>query len=219
MSSWCVLVADDDVQMCESMRLLINNESDMKVVGLAQDGDMAVDLALSVRPDVVLLDVQMPRLSGLETLQMLLHQMNPPRVIMLTMFDFDEYVYEALRQGASGFLLKNSPPQTIVDAIRASRSGASLLAPEITKRLISQLAPPRKDPRIAYLTNREREALILIARGMSNDEIASQMCVTSTTARTYVSRIMAKLGAAHRAQLVVIAYENGLIPPCGKNET
>lgn len=208
-----VLVADDDHHLCSALRQLIDHVDDMRTVGVAHDGDEAVELALGMQPDVMLLDVQMPRLSGLEVLKMLLRQSDPPRIIMLTMFDLDEYVYEALRNGATGFLLKNSAPQSIVDAIRSSLDGTSLLSSEVTNRLISHLAPIRKDALIEHLTARELETLVYIGRGLSNDEIARLLFVTPTTIRTYVSRIMSKLCVSHRAQLVVAAYENGLISP------
>ncbi len=208
-----VLIVDDDIAITQSLRCLIDNETDMDVVGAASDGDTGVNDALLLLPDVVLLDVQMPRLSGIEALRMLLRQPHPPRVIMLTMFDLDEYVYEAFRIGAAGFLVKTSPPSAIVGAIRSCRESTSLIAPEITQRLISHLAPHRPDAKLSNLTPRELEALKLIGQGLSNEELARALFVTPTTARTYVSRIMTKVGATHRAQLVVLAYENRLVQP------
>ena len=209
MSAHRVLIADD-VAVRSSLRRLLDHEPDIVVAGEARDGREAVRLALTMELDVVLMDVRMPRMTGLEAVKILSSRPQGPRIIMLTMFDMDEYVYEALRSGASGFLLKNSAPTTVLGAVRAARHGTSLLAPEITARLIGGLAPVRPDARVKTLTVREQETLALIGRGLSNDEIAARLYVTSTTARTYVSRILTKLGARDRAQLVVMAYENGL---------
>ena len=210
-----VLIADDDPRLRESVRLLIDSEPDMTVVGIAADGASAVTSAREHVPDVVLMDVRMPVMNGIDATRELLSQEAHPRVIVLTMFDLDQYVYEALRAGASGFLLKNAPPTSLLHAVRVAYEGNALLAPEVTKRLLGRFAPePRtNDPRIAHLTAREHEALALIGRGLSNDEIADSLYITPTTARTYVSRIMTKAGARDRAQLVVIAYECGLVVP------
>ena len=206
-----VLLVDDDAEVRASLRLLLKNEPDMDVVGQARDGREAVQRALALTPDVVLMDVRMPVRNGLEAAQDLCARADGPQIIMLTVFDLDEYVYEAMKSGASGFLLKNSSPSSILSAIRAAREGASLLSPEITMRLIEHMAPMRPDKRLAHLTPRERETLALIGRGLSNDELAAELFITPTTARTYVSRIMTKVGARDRAQLVVIAYENGIV--------
>ena len=206
-----VLVADDDATIRASLRLLVDSDAGMCVVAEAGDGDEAVRLAAQHRPDVVLMDVQMPRMTGLEATRILAGQASGARVIVLTMFDLDEYVYEALRAGASGFLLKNSPPADVLQAIRVAHEGNAMLAPEVTKRLIERLAPARRDPRVGRLTVRERETLVLIGRGRSNAEIAAALFVTVTTVRTYVTRILTKLDARDRAGLVVIAYENGLV--------
>lgn len=210
-----VLIADDDPRLRESVRLLIDSEPDMTVVGIAADGAAAVASAREHTPDVVLMDVRMPVMNGIDATRELLSQEPHPRVIVLTMFDLDQYVYEAIRAGASGFLLKNAPPTSLLHAVRVAYEGNALLAPEVTKRLLGRFAPEprRNDPRIAHLTAREHEALALIGRGLSNDEIADSLYVTPTTARTYVSRIMTKAGARDRAQLVVIAYECGLVAP------
>lgn len=209
-----VLIADDDPRLRASVRLLIDNEPDMTVAGLAADGGAAIAGVEEHRPDVVLMDVRMPVMNGIDATRALLSRDRGPRVVVLTMFDLDQYVYEALRAGASGFMLKNAPPASLVHAVRVAHEGNALLAPEVTRRLIGHLAPaPRTDdPRIRYLTARERETLTLIGRGRSNDEIAEALCVTPTTARTYVSRILAKTSARDRAQLVVIAYECALVP-------
>jgi DNA-binding NarL/FixJ family response regulator len=220
MSEVRVLIADDERAIRGSLRLLVDAEPDMRVVAEASDGDEALRLVDAYRADVVLMDVQMPRLNGLEATRRLAaraqKQENPPstqspRVIVLTMFDLDEYVYEALRAGASGFLLKNSPPTELLHAIRVVHEGNALLAPEVTKRLIRKFSSRRADAGLQYLTERERETLVLIGQGLSNTEIAGSLFVTVTTVRTYVSRILTKLDARDRAGLVVIAYENNLV--------
>jgi DNA-binding NarL/FixJ family response regulator len=210
-----VLIADDDAVIRSSLRLLVEHEPGMSVSGEAPDGKQAIDLAREHRPDVVLMDVQMPRMNGLEATRALCSEVAGPRVIVLTMFDLDEYVFEALRAGASGFLLKNSPPSEVLRAIRVAYDGEALLAPEVTRRLIDRFAGPSRDHTedsgVGRLTERERETLQLIGRGLSNAEIAAALFVTQTTVRTYVSRILSKLGARDRAQLVVVAYESGLV--------
>nr|WP_245190088.1 response regulator transcription factor [Leucobacter exalbidus] len=205
------MIADDDATIRASLNLLVDSEPGMSVVAEANDGHEALRMAELHRPDVVLLDVQMPRMTGLEATRVLAERPGGPHVIVLTMFDLDDYVYEALRAGASGFLLKNSPPPEVLRAIRIAAEGNALLAPEVTKRLISRFAPARRDKRVDLLTTREQETLVLIGRGLSNDEVSQALFVTPTTVRTYVSRILTKLGARDRAQLVVIAYENGLV--------
>lgn len=211
MSEIRVLIVDDVAAIRASLRMLVDSEAGLFVVGEASDGREAVRLAGELRPDVVLMDVQMPRMTGLEATRILCDRSGGARVLVLTTFDLDEYVYEALRVGASGFLLKNSPPTEVLHAIRVAHAGNALLAPEVTRRLIERLAPARTDKRIGLLTARERETLVLIGRGCSNDEIAADLHLTATTARTYVSRILTKLNARDRAQLVVIAYESGLV--------
>lgn len=219
-----VLIADDQELLRGSFRLLVDSAPGMMVVAEAADGEETTALCAQHRPDVVLMDVQMPRMSGLEATRALCSQPDGPKVIVLTMFDLDEYVYEALRAGASGFLLKNSPPAELLRAIKVVHEGNALLAPEITKRLISTLAPlpnastiragvPRTDARLDRLTVRERETFTLIARGRSNDEIATELHLSRMTVRTYVSRILTKLDSRDRAGLVVIAYETGFITP------
>ncbi len=215
MSAIRVLIADDEAVIRSSLRLLVEHEPGMSVIGEAADGKEAIDLAREHRPDVVLMDVQMPRMNGLEATRSLCSEVAGPRVIVLTMFDLDEYVFEALRAGASGFLLKNSPPSEVLRAIRVAYDGEALLAPEVTRRLIDRFAGPSRDQTadsgVGRLTERERETLRLIGRGLSNAEIAAALFVTQTTVRTYVSRILSKLGARDRAQLVVVAYESGLV--------
>lgn len=208
-----VVIADDDSRLRESLRLLVDDAADMRVVGVALDGVEALDAVTRHRPDVALLDVRMPRLTGLEAARSLADRGSATRVVVLTMFDLDEYAYEAIRIGASGFLLKNAPPAEILRAIRVAARGDALLAPEVTGRLIAQFttADANATARLAPLTERERETLTLIGQGLANDEIAAELFVTSTTVRTYVSRILTKLGARDRAQLVVFAYETGLV--------
>ncbi|MFT3798909.1 response regulator transcription factor [Microbacterium sp.] len=210
-----VLIADDETAIRSSLRFLVAHEAGMEVVAEAADGQEAVELARAHRLDVVLMDVQMPRMTGLDATRLLCAEPSGPRVIVLTMFDLDEYVFEALRAGASGFLLKNSPPGDVLRAIRVAHDGEALLAPEVTRRLIDRFTgSPRDagaDRGVGRLTERERETLRLIGRGLSNAEIAAALFVTQTTVRTYVSRILSKLSARDRAQLVVAAYESGLV--------
>lgn len=221
MTSIRVLLVDDDASIRSSLRMLIDNEPGMTVAGEAADGAEAIDLASGYRPDVVLMDVQMPRMNGLEATRALSADPDGPRVIMLTMFDLDEYVFEAVSVGASGFLLKNSPPSEVLRAIRVVHAGDALLAPEVTRRLIDAFAARAHvgsvpDTRLDQLTARERETLLLIARGLSNAEIAAALFLTPTTVRTYVSRILSKLAARDRSQLVVIAYTAGLVGSAGR---
>lgn len=209
-----VLLVDDEPALRGAMRMLVDSDPGMSVVGEAGDGRQALELVRRERPDVVLMDVQMPVMDGLEATRLLaaLPEGEGPRIVMLTVFDLDEYVYAALAAGAAGFLLKNAPPLEILHAIRVVREGNALLAPEVTRRLIGRLAPgdPAAVELIATLTAREREALALIATGASNEELAVRLGVTHATARTYVSRLLTKLHARDRAQLVVIAYQSGL---------
>lgn len=215
MSTIRVLIADDEPVIRSSLRLLLAHEPGMSVIAEAANGKEAIDLAHEHQPDVVLMDVQMPGTNGLEATRSLCSEEAGPRVIVLTMFDLDKYVFEALRAGASGFLLKNSPPSEVLRAIRVAHNGEALLAPEVTRRLIDRFTRPSRertaDSGVDRLTERERETLQLIGGGSSNTEIAAALFVTQTTVRTYVSRILTKLGARDRAQLVVVAYESGLV--------
>jgi DNA-binding NarL/FixJ family response regulator len=215
-----VVVADDQTLVRAGFRLLVDSASDLEVVGEAVDGAQALELARQQRPDVVLMDIRMPTMDGLEATRHITADelLAGVRVLMLTTFDLDEYVYQALRVGASGFLLKDTPPADLLTAIRVVAAGDALLAPAITRRLIAEFAR-RPDPtRVApaaldALTDREREVLGLVAQGLSNAEIAQRLVVSPATSKTYVSRLLAKLGARDRAQLVAIAYETGLVTP------
>jgi DNA-binding NarL/FixJ family response regulator len=215
-----VVVADDQVLVRAGFRLLVDTAADLEVVGEAADGTRAVELAGRERPDVVLMDIRMPRMDGLEATRQISadERLASVRVLMLTTFDLDEYVYQALRAGASGFLLKDTPPADLLAAIRVVAAGDALLAPGITRRLIAEFArrpgPTRAAPAaLAALTDREREVLALVAHGLSNAEIAERLVVSPATSKTYVSRLLAKLGARDPAQLVAIAYETGLVTP------
>ena len=207
--------------MRTGFRLILETEDDVVVVGQAADGLEAVALARRHRPDVVLMDVRMPNLDGIEATGRLVGpDATPPvatRVVMLTTFDMDEYVYAALRNGASGFLLKDTPPEDLVRAIRVVAAGDALLAPSVTRRLIEDVARtharPAPPPALATLTDREREVLVLVARGLSNAEIAATLVLGETTVKTHVGRMLTKLGLRDRVQAVVLAYESGLVTP------
>ena len=214
-----VLVADDQAMVRQGFGALLAAQSDLLVVGDAADGAAAVREARELRPDVVLMDVRMPVLDGLEaTRQLLDGRPQAPKVLILTTFDLDDYVYEALRAGASGFLLKDAPAADLVHAVRVVAAGDALLAPSVTRRLIAEFAarPSAERPRpttLNALTPRETEVLRLIARGRSNQEIAAELIVAEQTVKTHIGRILAKLGLRDRAQAVVLAYETGLVVP------
>src|SRR5215218_7367307 len=215
-----VLLADDQHLVRAGFRALLDDAGDIEVVGEAGDGAAAVELARSTRPDVVLMDIRMPALDGLEATRRIVADelLAGVRVLVLTTFDLDEYVYEALRAGASGFLLKDTPPADLLAAIRVVAAGDALLAPAVTRRLIAEFARrPEPSPvtpaALAGLTDREREVLVLVARGLTNAEIAHRLVVSVATAKTHVSRVLAKLQARDRAQLVMLAYETGLVTP------
>ena len=214
-----VLVADDQAMVRQGFGALLAAQSDLLVVGDAADGAAAVREARELRPDVVLMDVRMPVLDGLEaTRQLLDGRPQAPKVLILTTFDLDDYVYEALRAGASGFLLKDAPAADLVHAVRVVAAGEALLAPSVTRRLIAEFAarPSADRPRpttLNALTPRETEVLRLIARGRSNQEIAAELIVAEQTVKTHIGRILAKLGLRDRAQAVVLAYETGLVVP------
>ncbi|MEV7012859.1 response regulator transcription factor [Streptosporangium sp. NPDC051022] len=211
-----VLVADDQVLLRVGLRMLVETTSDLVVVGEAGTGEQAVELSGRLRPDVVLMDVRMPGLDGLEATRRIRAANGEARVVILTTFDLDEYVYAALRAGASGFLLKDIPPADLLAAIRVVASGEALLAPTVTRRLIAEFArrtdsEPPLARELSDVTGREREVLVLIARGLTNPEIAERLRVSLSTVKTHVRRLLGKLAVHDRAQLVIVAYETGLV--------
>ena len=218
--SLTVLLVDDQSLVRAGFRMILEAEEDIEVVGEAGDGRQAVEQARALKPDVILMDVRMPEMDGIEaTRQLLADGSSDSKVVMLTTFDMDEYVYEALRAGASGFLLKDVPPEQLVAGIRAVASGDALLAPSVTRRVIEEFVrrPPdsvRAAPaQLAELTARELEVLKLIARGLSNAEIAKDLFVSETTVKTHVAHVLMKLGLRDRVQAVVLAYESWLVQP------
>jgi len=210
-----VLLADDQTLVRSGFRMILRAERDIEVVGEAANGGEAVTLARELKPDVVLMDVRMPNLDGIEaTRQIIDGTKEAPRVLVLTTFDLDEYVYEALRAGASGFLLKDAPEEQLVSGIRIVAGGGSLFAPAVTRRLIERFAgaaPPKPPPALAELTPRELEVLRLLSRGLSNEEIARELVVSEHTAKTHVAHILNKLDLRDRVQAVVLAYESGIV--------
>jgi DNA-binding NarL/FixJ family response regulator len=214
-----VLLADDQALVRAGFRALLDAQDGIEVVAEADDGEEAVRLASELTPDVVLMDIRMPGMDGLEATRRIASdaRLTGVRVVMLTTFGLDEYVFEAIRSGASGFLVKDTEPEELLQAVRVVASGEALLSPAITRRLIEEFAAHAKDPLpsggLEQLTEREREVMALVAAGLSNHEIAGRLFVSPATAKTHVSRAMVKLGARDRAQLVVIAYESGLVRP------
>lgn len=214
-------VADDQALVRAGLETIIRHTDGLELVGVAENGPEAVEMARDLRPDVLLMDIRMPLIDGIEATKRIVSDpaSTDVRVLILTTFDADEYVYSALRAGASGFLLKDVPPEDLVSAIRILADGEALLAPSITRRLIAEFSvrPPIVDERtvrgLDLLTGREREIMIEVGRGLSNAEIAEDLVVTHATVKTHVSRILTKLGARDRAQLVVLAYESGLVAP------
>jgi DNA-binding NarL/FixJ family response regulator len=214
-----VLVVDDEALLRTAFTSLIEAEDDLHVVGEAADGKQAVELASRLAPDVVLMDVRMPVMDGIEATRLITGEETAcaSRVLILTTFDLDKYVFEALRAGASGFALKSRPLDELLSAIRVVAEGEALLAPSVTRRLIAHFSrtgrqPPEGHRDFALLTEREREVLVLLARGLSNTELASLLHVSLPTVKTHVSRILTKLNARDRTQLVVLAYESGIVP-------
>ena len=221
-----VLLADDQPLMLVGLGILIGDTDDLEVVGEAGDGREAVRLVRELRPDVVVMDIRMPGMDGIEATRQATAEPDPPKVLVLTTFDDDEYVYGALRAGASGFLLKSMALDAILDAIRVVAAGDALIAPSVTRRLIADFAgtsaapavpepdaEPAADPSlIAGITDREREVLALVGQGLSNAEIAERLVISAATAKTHVARLFAKLEARDRVHLAIIAYETGLVP-------
>jgi len=214
-----ILLADDQALVRAGFRALLDAEDDMKVVGEAVDGDDAVRRVISLIPDVVLMDIRMPRCDGLEATRRIVadERLAQVKIIILTTFDLDEYIFEALRAGASGFLVKDTEPIDLIRGIQAVARGDGLLSPGVTRRLIAEFATLTSKtepvPDLEALTEREREVMALVAGGLSNDEIAERLVISPATAKTHVSRAMVKLGARDRAQLVVFAYQSGFVRP------
>ena len=214
-----VLIADDQELVRAGFHALLDAQQDLEVVGQAADGKQAVELARELHPDVVLMDIRMPVLDGLAATHEIAadERLAGVRIVILTTFELDEYVFEAIRSGAAGFLVKDTNPAELIEAVRVVAGGEALLSPSVTKRLIAEFAARAKEPphsdALAELTEREREVVALAATGLSNEEIAQELVVSAATAKTHVSRAMIKLGARDRAQLVVLAYESGLVRP------
>ncbi|GHH47007.1 response regulator [Lentzea cavernae] len=213
-----VVVVDDQEMVREGFSALLNAQDDIEVVGAAGNGVQGVALARTVRPDVVLMDIRMPEMDGLTATRLLLGVTDAPKVLVLTTFDLDDYVYEALQAGASGFLLKHAPARELLHAVRVVAAGEALLAPSITKRLIEDFVRSRRSDKVRpaqlnVLTERETEILVLIAQGLSNTEIAAHLVLAEQTVKTHVSRVLMKLGLRDRAQAVIAAYESGLVIP------
>jgi DNA-binding NarL/FixJ family response regulator len=213
-----VLLADDQALVRSGFQMILSSQQDIEVVGEAGDGRQAIDLTYRLMPDVVLMDVRMPVLDGLQATRRLVQLRTTARILILTTFDLDEYVYAAIRSGASGFLLKDVRPSQLVDAIRVVAEGDALLAPAVTKRLLERFAatlptPEERAPALATLTERERDVLELVAIGLSNAEIAARLFLGETTVKTHVSSMLRKLELRDRVQAVVLAYEAGLVRP------
>ncbi len=212
-----VLLVDDQALVRSGFRLILETREDLEVVGEAEDGSQVVDLARRLKPDVILMDVRMPKVDGVEATRRLAAIGSQARVLILTTFDLDEYVYEAIRAGASGFLLKDVQPAQLVDAVRVVASGEAMLAPTVTRRLLEHFAgtlPGNERPReLGRLTERELEILTLLADGLSNAELADQLFLSETTVKTHVSSVLRKLGLRDRVQAVVLAHRAGLVRP------
>jgi DNA-binding NarL/FixJ family response regulator len=215
-----VLVVDDQELVRSGFSVILDAADDITVIGEAANGEAAVAAVAADQPDVVLMDIRMPGMDGLEATRQITGRSPAPRIVMLTTFDLDDYVYEALRAGASGFLLKDSPRHDLIAAVRAAAAGDALLSPSVTRRLIEAFArrPPETTPspaRLASLTARERDVLLLLARGRSNAEVAASLFVSEATVKTHVGNLLAKLGLRDRVQAVILAYETGMVVPGG----
>ena len=213
-----VLIADDQALLRGGFRMILESQKDIEVVGEAADGREALEQARALEPDVVLMDIRMPELDGLEATRQLVGGDCAPRVLILTTFDLDEYVYEAMKAGASGFLLKEVRPEQLADAVRVVAAGETLVAPAIMRRLIEEFVrrrPPGSGtpPEVSELTERELEVFKLVARGLSNSEIAAMLFLSEATVKTHITHVLAKLGLRDRVQVVVLAYESGLVLP------
>ena len=214
-----ILIADDQALVRAGFRALLGSRADIEVAGEAADGAEAVAQARALRPDVVLMDIRMPGLDGLSATRQITAdpELSGVRILILTTFELDEYLFDALRHGASGFLVKDTEPADLVTAVRVVAAGDALISPGMTRRLVAEFAARAKEPAatadLAALTDREREVMALVAEGLTNDEIAGRLFLSPATARTHVSRSMIKLGARDRTQLVVLAYESGLVRP------
>jgi DNA-binding NarL/FixJ family response regulator len=211
-----VLLADDQDLVRAGFRMILETQADIQVAGEAGDGVEAIAATRRLQPDVVLMDIRMPNLDGLQATRQIVAARSGSRVVILTTFDLDEYVYQALTIGASGFLLKNAPPEQLISAVRVVAAGDALLSPSITRRVIEQftlLPPPEGTDALQGLTDREREVLQLVARGLSNAEIAAELVVSDATVKSHVAHLLAKLQLRDRVQAVVLAYESGLVRP------
>jgi DNA-binding NarL/FixJ family response regulator len=208
-----VLIADDQELVRDGFGMILDAQPDIEVVGGAQDGRAAIEMARALRPDVVLMDIRMPELDGIAAARRLLADGDAPRILMLTTFDGDEYVYEAMKAGASGFMLKDVRREELINAVRVVAAGDALLAPALTRRLIADFVRRPPPGAMADLTERELDVVRLVARGRSNAEIAAELVVSEATVKTHVARILAKLGLRDRVQVVVAAYESGFVQP------
>ena len=219
-----VLLVDDQPLLRTGFRLILQSEPDLEVVGEAADGEVALAQVTALRPDVVLMDIRMPRMDGIEATRLITRLDAPPSVLVLTTYDLDEHVVESLRAGASGFLLKDVPADELVQAVRVVHAGAAIVAPTVTRRLLDRFArhlPATGEPAptaLPELTEREHQVLLLVARGLSNAEIAAELVLSETTVKTHVSNLLAKLGLRDRVQAVVLAYERGLVTPATEQQ-
>lgn len=213
-----LLIADDHHLVRSGLRGMLDVHDDLEVVGEAADGLAALEAAEELRPDLVVMDIRMPRLDGIEATRRLRSRPDAPQVLVLTTFDLDEYVFEALRAGAGGFMLKDAPPSQLAEAVRTVATGDTLLAPAVTRRLVERFVrrpgpTPSQEQALERLTEREREVLLLVARGLSNAELAAHLFLSEATVKTHVTRLLTKLGLRDRVQAVVFAYETGLVEP------